>query len=116
MLLDPHRAVLAVLLLPDGHDALQFVDRVARGPEGGVAMRRSRDDDDRDLADGQIADAVMHHESAWRVLLLETVGDLLHLLLGHLGIRLVLEMRDLFPAARVADRAEERGHAAPASV
>src|SRR5437773_1158387 len=116
MLLDPDRAVLAVLLLPDGHDGLQLVDRVARGLERGVAMWRARDDDDRDLADGQIADAVMHHEPARRVLLLETVGDLLHLLFGHLGVGLVFEVRDLLAAARVAHRTEERGHATPATV
>src|SRR5207244_1664615 len=41
----------------------------------------------------------------------DPVRDLAHLRLGHLGIRLVLEMCDALPAARVAHRAEEHDDA-----
>src|SRR6058998_2926130 len=116
MIFDPHRAVVGVLLLPDRHDRLELVDGGARRCERGVAMRRPRGDDDRDLADGEVADAVVHDETQRRVLGLETSRDLTHLRLGHLRIGLVLEMRDHLPAAAVAHRAEEHDDAAESRV
>src|SRR5207248_107328 len=46
--LDPYRAVLGVLLLPDRDDALELVDRRPRGDEGRVAERRGGDGDGRE--------------------------------------------------------------------
>src|SRR3989442_3973832 len=63
VLLDPDRAVLGVLLLPDRHDALELVDPGARGGERGIAMRRRGRHDHRDVADREVADAVVHGDS-----------------------------------------------------
>src|SRR5207249_1282767 len=93
MLLDPDRAVLGMLLLPDRHDGLQLVDGLACCLERSVAVGRTRDDDHRDLADREVAGAMVEHDPARIVFALETIHDLAHLRLGHLGVRLVLEMR-----------------------
>src|SRR2546430_4340436 len=105
--LDPHRAVLGMLFLPDRHDGLELVDRRARRGESRVAMRSRGRHHDRDVADNEVADAVMHRDAEWTVLPREAVGDLPHLLLGHLGVGLVLEPQDALPATLATDRAEE---------
>jgi len=116
MIFDPDRAVVGVLLLPDRHDGLELVDRGARGLERGVSMWRAGGDDDRDLADGEVTDPVMHDEAQRRVLRLKSLRDLAHLRLRHLGVRLVLEVGHAFAAAPVADRTEEQHDAAEAGV
>src|SRR5438105_68281 len=93
---DPDRAVLRELLLPDRHHGLQLVDPLTRDGEGGVAMRGAGGDDHRDVADRQIADAVMHHHARRCVLRLQRVRDLAHLRLGHFGVGLVLQVRHPF--------------------
>ena len=50
---------------------------------------------------------MMHRDAERTVLPGEAVGDLPHLGLGHLGVRLVLEPQDALPAAAAAHRAEE---------
>src|SRR3546814_20561546 len=46
------------LALPDRHARLDLVDDVATGGEGGVAVRGGDADQDRDVADHQVAGAV----------------------------------------------------------
>src|SRR5438552_957076 len=116
MVFHPDGTVVGVLLLPDGHDRLQLVDGRAGRRESGVAMRGTGGDDDRDLTDREIADAVVHDQTQRSVIGLETLSDLAHLRLGHLGIGLVLEVRDDLPAAAVAHRAEEHDDAAESRV
>src|SRR5207245_9027794 len=107
VLLDPHRAVLRVLFLPDRHDGLELVDRRARRGERRIAGRGGGRHHDRDVPDAEIADAMMHRDAERTVLPGEAVGDLPHLGLGHLGVRLVLDPQDALPAAAAAHRAEE---------
>src|SRR5947209_15797801 len=107
MLLDPHRAVLGMLFLPDRHDRLELVDRGACRGEGRVAVRSGGRYHDRDVANGEVADPVMHGDAEWTVLPREAIGDLPHLRLGHLSVRLVLESQDALPATLAAHRAEE---------
>src|SRR5690625_1240059 len=51
-------AVGELLVLPDGHLCLDVVDQPAAGVEGFFAVSRSGRDDDRGVADLQVADAV----------------------------------------------------------
>src|SRR2546430_16274170 len=109
---DPDRAVFGELLLPDRDHRLQLVDAFTRRGECGIAVRRADRDDDRDLADREIPDTVVHHDARRRVLRLEPMRDLAHLSLGHLGVGLVLEMCHSLPSTAVAHRAEEYDDAA----
>ena len=79
--------------------------------ECSVAVRGGCRDDDRDVADPQIADPVVHRDAKRAVLAHETVGDLAHLGLRHLGVGLVLEMEDALASASAPDRAEKDHHA-----
>src|SRR5206468_3405525 len=56
----PDLAVLEVLLLPDGHRALERVDRVLARLEGLVTMGRRHGDEDARLADLEPAGAAAH--------------------------------------------------------
>jgi CBS domain containing-hemolysin-like protein len=107
VLLDPNGAVLGVFFFPDGNDRLELVDRGPCRGECGVAVRSRRGDDDRDVADGKVADPVVHSDPKGAVLAHEAVGDLAHLGLRHLGVGLVLEMEDALASASAAHGAEE---------
>src|SRR5256886_5648088 len=88
----PDLAVLEVLLLPDGHPALECVDRVLARLERLVAMRRRHGDEHARLADLEPADAVEHrHAPDPGPAGADSVADLAHLRLRHRRVRLVLE-------------------------
>src|SRR5438067_12231398 len=112
VIFDPDRAVFGELLLPDRDHGLQLIDAFARRGERRIAVRRTGRDDDRDLSDRQIPDAVVHHDARRGILRLEPVRDLAHLPLGHLGVGLVLEVRHPLPSTAVAYRAQEHDDAA----
>src|SRR5690348_17211549 len=62
------------LVLPDGHLGLEVVDEPAAGVEGFGAVGAGRGDDDGEVADLEVADAVDGGEGADG----EVGGDLLH--------------------------------------
>ena len=95
---NPLRAVAPHFLLPDRHDLLQAIDRVARGLERFAAMRGGHGDHHRRLSDVQHTRAVDDRHAADRPTALHLVANLRHDLLGHLRIGLVLQMGDLAPA------------------
>src|SRR2546423_8626172 len=68
VLLDPDGAILGVFLLPDRHDRLELVNRCTRRGERGIAVGSGRGYDDGDVADAEIADAVMHRDAERTVL------------------------------------------------
>src|SRR2546422_7891675 len=80
----PDLAVLEVLLLPDGHPALECVDRVLARLERLVAMRRRHGDEHARLADLEPADAVEHsHPLHPGPAPADALADLAHFRLGH---------------------------------
>src|SRR3989442_647689 len=60
----PDLAVLEVFLLPDGHGALERVDRVAARLERIGAVRGRDRDQHRRLADLEAADPVQHRDAS----------------------------------------------------
>ena len=84
-------AVGPVLLLPDRHQFLEPVDRVAAGLERLGAVRAAHGHGHADLADVQLAQAMDQDDVADRPAAARVGLDLGQLLLGHAGVGLVVE-------------------------
>src|SRR6478609_726398 len=101
-----------VLLLPDGHAMLHFIDDEAAGLEGFVAMRGCDAYPDGDVAQLQVADAV----HAQRLRHAESLGSLGHDALAFANTQrlegLVFQMPDFLTFVVVAYPAFETGEAA----
>src|SRR5215210_1924171 len=95
---DPFLTALVHLLLPERHRLLERVDGVLARRERVVAVRRGDRDRDARLADAERADAMVDRDRAELVALLQVARDLRHHVLGHLGVGLVLEGRDITAA------------------
>src|SRR6058998_2587773 len=76
--LRPHGAVLEVLLLPDGNDLLEAVDRVVTRVERGSTVPGGDDDGDAGLTDFEPPQAMDHADAVDRKLRLQLPPDLLH--------------------------------------
>src|SRR3954449_1534295 len=92
---DPATRATLELLLPDRPLALDPADRLARARERLAAVRRRYGDDDARLRQRHQPDAVLGSDSDQPVPFLHRSQDRRNLLLGHLGVRLVLECLDL---------------------
>ena len=101
-----------VLLLPDRHAMLDFIDDESAGAERLVTMHRADADPDRDVADGQRADAMYAGGARHTELLDRGLHDACAFLLGELRERLVLEARDRVAFVVIAHPAFEGGEAA----
>src|SRR2546425_10656042 len=113
----PDLAVLEVLLLPNGHRALERVDRVLAGLERLRAVRRRHGDEHARLADLEPADAVEHRDAAHPgPARADPLADLAHLRLRHRRMRLVLEELHGPPLRLVPHDAREDDGAAGARV
>src|SRR5881409_1418115 len=113
----PDLAVLEVLLLPDGHRALERVDRVLARRERLRAMRRRHRDEHARLADLEPADAVEHrHAPHPGPAGAEPLADLVHLRLRHRRVRFVLEELHGSPLRLVPHDAGEDDDAAGARI
>src|SRR3972149_11140509 len=84
--LDPDRAALPDLLLPDRDDLLEAVDEVVTGLERLPAVRRGDGDEKRRLPDLQTAGAVLHRDAGDRPAGHRLPGDLPHPPRRHLRV------------------------------
>src|SRR5688500_765077 len=112
----PGSAVRIVLLIPDGYDLFDPLERLAAGLERGVAVRRGDADDYACLPDRERADAVDYGDVVDTPPLADLVANLRHGELGGRRIRLVLEMGNRATAAVIAHRPDERRDGAGARV
>src|SRR5690606_8219824 len=115
--MQPFRLAVGVaLVLPDRHARLDLVDDPAAGVEGRIAVRGAGADPDRELADGQLADAVHaagldRAEARHRLL-----DDARTLGLGQRHVGLVAQALHRPALVVVAHPALERGEGAGAVV
>src|SRR5687767_489705 len=104
----PGSAVRIVLLLPDGDDLLDPLDRIAAGVKSGVTVRRGNADDDTCLPDRERADTVDNGDMVDPPPFANLVADLRHGELGGRRIRFVFEMRHRATTPMVAHGPDER--------
>src|ERR1044072_3015830 len=90
---DPHRAVLKVFFLPDGHDLLQAINRVVAGFKSYTAMGRSNYDDDARFAYFYPAKAMNYSNAIDGPFLVSLIADLRQRLQGHLRVSFVLQVK-----------------------
>src|SRR6266851_9908397 len=100
-------SVRPLFFFPDGDDLLEAVDGVAARLEGLVAMRATDGDSDANLADCQMTHAMDHGEVAYGPACTCVGLDFRQLLLGHAGVRLVIEGSRDASVSKVAYGAEE---------
>src|SRR5256885_17134696 len=105
---DPFLPTLVRFLLPERDVLLERVDRLLARSEGILAVRRRNGDHDARLADLHATRPVVDRDLAHVVARLQPLGDLRHDLLGHLLVRLVVEVEHGAPARLDACRAHKR--------
>src|ERR1051325_10548473 len=113
---DPLLAALVDLLLPERHRLLERVDRLAAGGQRSLAVRGGDRDRDARRADLDAPDTVVDRDRAELVALEQARSEPGHHVLGHLGVGLVLEMRDLAASRLPPHGAGERRDPAGAIV
>src|SRR3990172_8792775 len=110
--LDPDRAALPDLLLPDGDDLLEAVDEVVTGLERLLAVRRGDGDEKRRLPDLQAARAVLHRDVGDRPAGHSLLRDIAHHACRHLRVGVVLQVEDAAAPAVVPHDAHKHGYGA----
>src|SRR5204863_5178836 len=104
----PDVAAVEMLALPDRHDLLHALDRVAARGERIAAMRRRRRDDDARFADLEAANPMMRRNAGRWPELSRLADDELQRPHRERFVRLVLEKAHPSPEVVVADQPRER--------
>src|SRR5262249_35639830 len=100
-------AVGPVLFLPDRHDFLEPVDGITAGLESLGPMRTTDSPGTAHFAHSQVSETVYHHHITHGPTATGFTLDLGHFLLGHAGIRLVVQGSGHPSVGQVADRTEK---------
>ena len=104
----PDRAVFEVLLLPDGHSALQGVDGEAASVKGSGTVRSAHDYEYAGFADFEAAEPVGHGDAMDAVFFMELSADFAHLGEGHGLVSFVVQVKGRAVVRLIADETVER--------
>src|SRR5260370_29591498 len=108
----PNGAICEVLLLPNGHRALEGIDREAASVNGGGAVRRANGYEQAGFTDFKAPEAVNHGDSMNTVFIVELRADFAHFGQGHGFIRLVIEVKSRAIVGLIANEAIESDNGA----
>lgn len=102
--------------LPDRDGLLQLVDDESAAFEGGLAVLAAHGYDDRGVADGEVAGAVVEGYGVEAELCPGGDGDLAHLADGHGSVGLEFKVGDGLAEVKIADGADEEAASAAGGV
>ena len=103
----PHRAVLEIFLLPDGHSALESINGKAAGVKRGGSVGRAYGDDHAGFADFKTAEAVNNCDAMYPVLFVELCGDFSHFAEGHRFVGFIVKVKRVAIVRLIADKTVE---------
>src|SRR5882762_6869300 len=108
----PDCAVLEVLLLPNGHDALEGVDGEAASVKGGGAVRRADGNEYAGFTDLEAPEPVDHGDAMDAIFFVKLGADFAHLGEGHGFVGFVVQVESRTIVGLIADETVEGGDGA----